>query len=321
MLQKIHEAATAAGLRLPAHPPPKRSNTTCTYPVFDKAVKPACVSPLNPAAWDLLLANYPDRDLRRNIVGMIRHAAKLGYEGVWTGMDRKMAEVPNLEMDDKSMEHVRETVGGRQQKGWASGVVGMDKVVVSPIGTVPMANGKMRTINHPSWPRNRHNHPSVNNEIDGARVTMTYDKLDYLFNNIWKGKRGTLWKGDLTDGHFHVVVAASDSPLLRFHMYGVTYEDNTFNFGGKSSPFIFNLFAKAFHWILQSFGMDCTHYLYDSFCLTAENNGEAVQAFVQMVAQSLGLQRSPTKSTHGERIEILERSLESWWTAVRARRG
>jgi hypothetical protein len=93
-------------------------------------------------------------------------------------------------------------------EGWSAreGEAG-DGVVVSPFGTAPKSNRKLRTINHLSWPRRRKGHPSVDAGIKIEWVTMTSDSLDKLLHQVGHATHEcALGKGYFTDAFCHAVV-------------------------------------------------------------------------------------------------------------------
>ncbi|SPC62382.1 uncharacterized protein UHOD_11529 [Ustilago sp. UG-2017b] len=60
----------------------------------------------------------------------------------------------------------------------------------------------------------------------------------------------SLWKANLEDAFRHVIVAESDTCLMGIHFDGVYYQECALAFGARSSPFLFNLFAKFLHWLV-----------------------------------------------------------------------
>lgn len=243
-----------------------------------------------------------------NILGMIRHGAKLGYNGPLLHQGRPAVSVPNHPLDDLGHAHVAATIADRLRSGRAQRVPSPAEfqLVVSPIGTVPKANGKRRTINDLSWPRRRPRVPSVNGGIAKEQVSFRYDSLDHLFGRIRAAEHPTdIWKADLTDAFFHVCVASRDARLLGYCYESTCYADCTLNFGGRSSPFLFNLFAEALHWILASFGLDVTHYLDDSFGACPAGTGAAILTFFKEVCSALGIAVSEAKSGTAEELEVL----------------
>lgn len=171
--KELLDLARAAGLEAPRTIPPAWPNTSPGYPLFDPDDYPLTPSRLNPLAWAGLLHGYPDPTFVTNILGMIGHGAKLGYEGPLRATGRPSSGVPNLKMEANEKVHVRTSIDERVEKGYAIPFVdsrlrdtdGAAKFVASPVGTVPKAGGKLRTINHLSWPRSNLDNPSINEGI------------------------------------------------------------------------------------------------------------------------------------------------------------
>lgn len=316
----LRSLSLSLGFRPALDPPPPRPNCVAGFPVFDPLDSPAATSPLAYDAWSLALRHCPG-PLPAMVLGMVRHGAKLGYRGQWSALDR--LDAPNLPRGEAELLHVRTAVADRVRRGWAVPVAGTAGVVVSPIGTVPKPNGKWRTINHLSWPRRRADHPSINDGISCADVALAYDNLDGLLAAVRRSDgTGELWKSDLADAFFHVVVASRDSRLLGFRLDGVTYRDTTLNFGGRSSPFLFNLVAEALHWVLESLGLALTHYLDDFFGLAAAGRGRQVLDLFAGVCSHLGVSVAPSKCLCGSELEILGividcRSKRAWISTER----
>jgi len=138
----------------------------------------------------------------------------------------------------------------------------MGQFTSSPTGAVAKSNGKLRTIHHLSWPRTA-SRPSVNDGIDPVNVTLSYTTLEPLFNSIRASHAATIptciWKADLADAFRHCVVSTHDVGLLRFTFESQRFVDTRLPFGCRSSPFLFNLYAEAFYWILESNGIPLSH--------------------------------------------------------------
>jgi hypothetical protein len=100
--------------------------------------------------------------------------------------------------------------------------------------------------------------------------------------------------------------------LLGYHLDCTQYVDPALPFGCKSLPFLFNLFAEGFHWIIASFGIALSHYLKDFF--GAHYQPQAVIALIQAVLDLLGIRLSPAKVIFGEELKIL-------WILVNATSG
>lgn len=212
-----------------------------------------------------------------------------------------------LPMEEASLAHVRSEVNKRLQSGKIRRWTGPHTFCSSPIGTVSKSNGKLRTIHHLSWPRSGAG-SSVNEGISPEDATLTYSTLDRLFDSIQqsirKGTSISLWKADLADAFRHCVVSDRDANLLDFTFDAHQYIDTRLPFGCRSSPFLFNLFAGALHWMLEQRSITLSHYLDDFFGAT---NGEAektLQVF-KSLSQTLGLSVQDKKLEHGHALEIL----------------
>jgi len=79
------------------------------------------------------------------------------------------------------------------------------------------------------------------------------------------GKGSLLAKLDLKDAYRHIPVHHSDWNLMGFKWMNEYYYSVILMFGSNSAPYIFNLFAKALHWIIeQHIPAALCHYL-DNF--------------------------------------------------------
>lgn len=317
----------AKRLGLKWSPAPPRPNTELRFPFFDPTSRPTIKSPLSAAVWRSFLHDYPDEGtLSTALVGAIEHGALLAYEG--TAQSPRLGK-QNLKMTVEECAAVNEEVLRRSREG---GLVTVDLsnipkgFIASPLGAVkkPSVNGvkKFRTIHHLSHPRNftRPGQASVNAGINIDKVTLVYESIEGIFDQIRDAHDHgisdlALWKVDLKDAYRHVVLAWSVAPLLGFYWEGQYYHDTVLSFGGRSAPFVFNLFGEGAQWILQSLGIDTFRYLDDFFGLVsgtgrtgkgdAVERVEAVVQFATGILTELGFSISPGKCVKGPVIEIL----------------
>jgi hypothetical protein len=316
--QRLAHWAMDIGLTLPTSPPPEQPNTQIKIKLYDVESSPAAVSPLNVNAWYQLLEGYPGT-LRNDITGMIRYGAKLGYELSDDLRRRSRRSETNLPMEDGGIAHVEKELATRIASGQVLRAAPYEHLVTSPLGAVPkpMVGGelKWRSIHHLSAPRNSRTDSSVNQGISSEAVTLRYSGLDRMMREIGRAARvdphnvkgRTLWKVDLKDAYRHVVVEKRDARLLGYFWptFGFLYETQL-SFGGKSAPFLFNLVAEGFEWILRSFGVACDHYLDDTFgWVSGSISAPALLSFVTAVASNLGLTTAPHKTMSGPVLEIL----------------
>nr|QBH67617.1 hypothetical protein UEMT_2083 [Ustilago esculenta] len=234
-------------------------------------------------------------------------------------------------MSSLDLEHLRREISSRVSEGRLRPVVSPDaaQLVCSPVGVVPKPHSnKLRTIYHLSHPRLPGTRlPSVNSHIDTALVAIKYDTLDAIMDYIREHPGALLWKADLEDAFRHVVVAKSDARLMGIQFEGAFYQECTLAFGGRSSPFLFNLFAEFLHW-LAAFAQQSisalqppsnpqpysaiTHYLDDFFgAADAGTNTNIPIAALSLAASALGFRLSRKKTVwNTTRLEKIARLLQ-----------
>ena len=103
-------------------------------------------------------------------------------------------------------------------------------------------------------------------------------------------------KRDFADAFRQIPVSPLDSPLLGFSFQGTFYLERFLPFVLRTAPYIFNLFAEVFHWLLEqklqaSFPQaKVVHYLDDFIVLLPhESTWEPAAAIFQELAEELGL--------------------------------
>ncbi|SNX87252.1 uncharacterized protein MEPE_05962 [Melanopsichium pennsylvanicum] len=298
------DLATSALLPLVAgqQPPPPRPNTLCERPIFDVSDVPATVGSLQLRLWSSFLDLYPDQAFATQLRGALRHGVKLGYNGPLRSAAR--LEVANLPMSSDDVAHLRREIQARLEEGRLCHVAdpGNINLVCSPPGACL---------------------PSVNDGIHPSFVTIHYEGLDAIMDFIRERPSASLWKADLEDAFRHVIVAESDARLMGIHFDGHYYQECALAFGGRSSPFLFNLFAEFLHW-LASFALrsvstsstshsDVAHYLDDFFGASDASANPAVPIHVlSLAAAALGFRISHKKTFWDTtKLEILGIKLDS----------
>lgn len=222
----LREKGLSRGLKVPWRKPGSRLNTNVKFLLYDVMSFPAALSPLNEASWGELMKDYPGT-LGRDILGMIRHGAKIGYEGDELRRGSRRLE-QNLPMEAEAERHVEEEIKKRVAQGAVRLLDDSQHVVCSPLGAVPKpaVDGKKmwRTIHHLSWPRKGGREMSVNAGIDSELVTLRYYNLDEMLRELGRqgredphNRRGrVLWKVDLKDAYFGMVsVRVRGAPKIR----------------------------------------------------------------------------------------------------------
>lgn len=235
----------------PCLPTPSRPNTTILFQLVD-ASKPRLLNSPSPfiiTAWSHLLQQYPDPNLRIHLVMLLRFGCLLGYQGpdaFILSTNLPSALIDPTVIDDKL---ANELSAGR--------VVEVNDLtppfISSPLGLVPKHDAGFWKIHHLSYPPGR----SVNdftafiaNEASSLSYTSLHITLDKVFI---AGRHSILIKRDVRDAFRNIPVAPHMQWLLGFLWKGRHYQETCLPFGLCTAPFIFNLFAEAFHWILESY--------------------------------------------------------------------
>lgn len=215
-------------------------------------------------------------------------------------------------MDTAGLAHVRQEITARLTEGRLTKVSNLALLICSPIGTVPKPHStSFRTIHHLSHPcRPGLKLPSVNTGIQLAFVSLQYKSLRPLIDFVCTSPGCWLWKGDLQDAFRNIVTCLSDARLLGFTFDSVSYRENALTFGGKSSPWLFNLYAEMVHWIVSSClppGLPLNHYLDNFFRVVpaGEDSSRPVR-LLALTCKALGLALSPSKTFFStKKLEVL----------------
>ena len=142
------------------------------------------------------------------------------------------------------------------------------KFISSPLGLVPKSNGTWRRIHHLSHPEGS----SVNEFIPQEWGALEYPTFDDAVAKIRKqGKMCILVKRNFSDAFRHIPVAKSDWWLLGFQWDKVYWMERFLPFGLRTSPFLFDLFAKGINWMCLQNQHDVLHYLHYHICITLPN--------------------------------------------------
>ena len=118
----------------------------------------------------------------------------------------------------------------------------------SGVGVVPKKGGKWRVIIHLSAPQGS----SINDYIKTeTEYSMHYSSVDDAIQLLSTWESGALMaKVDLESAFRIVPVRHQDWELLGIYWRDLYYVNTCLPFGCRSSPFLFNQFANAIHWIL-----------------------------------------------------------------------
>lgn len=230
--------------------PPARPNTTLHYTLFTPHSSPMPQGQLNQDGWKRLGKDYPDRAVVNSILGICQFGARIGYIG-----ERDTIRIhPNLSSASECSELVTAEIHTelekkriRQYRTFSSLPL---HYIASPLGLTDKSDGTKRRIHHLSYPTN--SSESINNGIPELYGTISYSTISEAVSAIQEfGERSQLVKRDFESAFRHIPVSPIDAPLLGFHWNETYYEEQFLPFGLRTAPYIFNLFAEVFHWILE----------------------------------------------------------------------
>lgn len=179
-----------------------------------------------------------------------------------------------------------------------------DHFVVSPLGAFLKRNStKVRLIHDLSYP----NIGSVNSLIDPKQFTLSYSSVDDATFHCRRLAPGPIFmaKLDLKDAYKHVFIAPSDWPLMGLSWpdsHGRTrfYFSKVLNFGLRSAPFLFDVFAQALYKFMIHSGVTESLVRYVDDFLVVSDSAESCQRYLDImlaVCNSSGFTVQPAKVT------------------------
>ena len=214
----------------PAHSP-QASPTPPLPPHFS--------GPLNSWAWEELLRTHPDRLYAQTLVDIIRHGVRIGYEGPDQFIISQNLASANDDPATLTADLITQNTHNRLKSIIPDP---SQRFICSPLGLVPKSDGGWRRIHHPSFPPGS----SVNDFIPTEWGALEYISFDEAIALVAASRQGsTLIKRDLADAFRHIPVAPQDHWLLGFFWNEQYWLDCFLPFGLRTSPYLFDLFAKG----------------------------------------------------------------------------
>lgn len=144
---------------------------------------------------------------------------------------------------------------------------------------------------------------------------MEYSVFDDAIEALLRvGKGAILVKRDLSDAFRHIPIAESDHWLLGFYWDGDFYLDRFLPFGLRTAPFLFDLFARALHWILVAVlrWFHILHYLDDFFAILPPSaNATRFEHEFDGLCNELGLTVNTKKNARGHVTQFLGIELDT----------
>ena len=258
--------------------------------------------------WEYWLENHPDTTYVKTLAGILRKGARIGYRGPRLNHRNKnhfsALSTPDLLTADlqKQLQHGRLARIEPDSKAQFN---------CSPLGLVPKHDGGWRRIHDLSFPYGN----SVNDGIPRDWGTLEYTTFDEAVDALLQqGPGALLIKRDLKDAFRHIPVAISDQGLLGFFCHDFYWLERFLPFGLRTSPFLFDLFAKGVNWILVAVfhWTVILHYLDDFFAILPPwADAEEYARQFDKLCDELGLMVNHTKDILGYIADFLGIELDS----------
>ena len=255
------------------------------------------------------LQHYPGQ-LSVYILKILQFGAMLGYTGPKTLLLSK-----NLSSAFLLPQVMEEKIQADLRLGRIAETTPTFPLISSPLGFVPKPNGSWRKIHHLSFPEGS----SVNDYIFPESAYIQYVSFENVLGMVRRAGKGCLiLRRDMKDAFRIIPVAPHQRWLLAFEWAGKYYTECVLPFGLSTAPFIFNLFAEAWHWILQSYlGWELLeHYLDDNMAAI-----KAIKATPELLIRTaheykllcaiVGIIRNDEKDACGTEVVLLGRLVNS----------
>lgn len=248
---------------------------------------------------------FPDREVIDAILGICKFGARIGYEGERNSITIHKNLTSALENPDLVTKDI-ETELEKNRLEYYPNLNSLPRdFVASPLGLTDKSDGSKRRIHHLSFPTNKES--SINSQIPEQYGTIVYGTVSEAIAAIQNFGQGCqLVKWDLESAFRHIPVSPLDRPLLGLKWESRYYAERYLPFGLRTAPYLFNLFAEIFHWILADqfsitkMPVEIVHYL-DDFLIVLPPDGNLTtysQKFAQLCS-IVGLSIKEAKSEEG----------------------
>ena len=295
--------------------PPARPNTAphCNT-LANHTSSPHVVTALNYDAWAHFLTDYPDKEFISSLLHIIKFGTNIGFQGVQAARPSK-----NLKLALQSPSFIESSIDKLLACDHANGPFNsppLDQFCYSPLHVVfhKQLTSKPCLINHLLWPPGS----SVNNGISDAEASISYDAFECAIRELISAGSGSLMaKLDLKDAFRHIPIHPADWHHMGSHWGEKFYYSIVLAFGLQATPYIFNLFSEALHWIIQHYiPAHICHYLDNFFLLFAPSSKlhtcSAAVEWVMGLGHDLGLVFQDSKTVWPTtQIESLGPELDS----------
>jgi hypothetical protein len=280
-----------------------RPNTKPQFRVFDDSKPPlsASPSPFHPKAWAARLQQYPSQ-LGNTLSSILTYGACIGYEG-----PKQHVLSKNLSSASLDPATIQNQLDADLADGRITQVQPTTNFISSPLGLVPKHDGGLRRIHHLSHPEGT----SVNDHIPARYAAISYTRLREVLEAVARsGRHSIIIKRDVKSAFRTIPIAPHQQWLMGFTWAGMFYTEKCLSFGLRTAPFLFNLFAEAFHWILQTFlHWVVFHYLDDFMTILPPSSSTALVTATKddykVISAELGIPPNDSKDQDGTVVDLL----------------
>lgn len=260
---------------------------------------------LKARAWSRLMTEFPDQAVSSAIIGICQFGARIGYEGprpsttIHPNLSSAMIDAHLVTCD------IQKELSQDRLDVFPEANCLPQNYIASPLGLTDKADGSKRRIHHLSYPDS--GSTSINSQIPEHYGTITYSTIQDAIEavQLW-GRNCILVKRDFESAFRHIPVSPLDSALLGFHWEDLYYTERYLPFGLRTAPYLFNLFAEVFHWLLDdqlkksNLPVSVIHYLDDFFLvLPPKSKLELYTTKFAQLCSEVGLSIKDSKSEEG----------------------
>lgn len=273
---------------------------------------PPC--PLKPDAWKAALKKYPNKEFAEAIFGMLTYGALIGNTDKRSGIRVYQNHGSASAQPEVLTKDLAEQLRNHRLTVYNNFKLLPKNFVSSPLGLTDKKDGTKRRIHDLSHPADI----SINGGIHPSRSSVKFATLRDIQALVKEcgGEGCNFIKRDFKDAYRHIPVSPFDSPLLGFQWKDKFYEERFLPFGLSSAPFLFNLVAEAFHWILEQRLKDLKakviHYLDDFLIVVPKGSDhrQAMKIFADTSAE-LGFIIKTSKNREGFVTDFVGYELDS----------
>ena len=266
--------------------------------------------PLNYGGWRKLLSTYPDIEVAEAILGICQYGARIGYEGQRSTTTIYKNLPSALENPVIVTREISNEISKNRLQCYPDAMTLPAHFTASPLGLTDKSDGSKRRIHHLSFPVN--DPSSINSGISDEYGAINYSRITEAITAVQRHGRGCLLiKRDFENAFRHIPIAPVDTPLLSFEWRGKYYAERFLPFRLRTAPYLFNLFAETFHWVLQEdlqrehISADIVHYLDDFLAIIPPEESPVLYSrrFAEL-SDEVGLAIKESKSEQGTTVSF-----------------